>query len=176
MIKGVIALDIDGTTAQTPEPVPCEVADYLEQLWHQGWKIVFVTGRIFSWACSSLRTLSLPYHLIVQNGAIALSMPSRTIIHRCYLDDTIFPVLEEACDQEPTDFVLYAGYEYEDRVYYRRDKFSEQLWEYVSARSAFIGEVWHHVKAYDAIKQFASFKCFGGYESLGSISRRVKSN
>ena len=74
-MKGVIALDIDGTLTDETHQVPNEVAVFLASLVADGWEIVFITGRTFRWVRNALSHLTFPYHLAVQNGAIILKMP-----------------------------------------------------------------------------------------------------
>ena len=79
-MKGIIALDIDGTLTADIHCIPNEVARYLEHLEFEGWKICLITGRPFSLANHAVEDLTFPFLLAVPNGAVMLEMPERTIL------------------------------------------------------------------------------------------------
>lgn len=175
-MKGLIALDIDGTITLPGQPIPLEVVDYLQQLFREQWQILFVTGRTFQWGYEVLKVLPFPYYLAVQNGAITLEMPSRKILLKKYLDKSIIPGMQKVCEGEPTDFVIYAGYEYEDLCYYRPGHFDDPLHDYLKARAAKMKERWQPLDTFDAlqIEQFASVKCFGIYSAAELVAQRIE--
>ncbi len=61
-MKGLIALDIDGTLTDNLKPTPAEVAAYLRFLSAEGWEMAFITGRTFHWGYTALKQLNFPYH------------------------------------------------------------------------------------------------------------------
>ena len=79
VMKGIIALDIDGTITADAEHLPKNVHHYLTSLAQEGWSLFFLTGRTFQWAFRTLRELPFPYAFALQNGAIILEMPARTM-------------------------------------------------------------------------------------------------
>lgn len=176
MDRGVIALDIDGTLTDAIHHIHPEVIDYLTSLHQQGWKMVFITGRTFSWGHLSLQGLNFPYYLSVQNGAILMEMPSKRIVKTKYLDASILNKMDAVCAGEPTDYVIYAGIEDGDRCYYRPKKFEPEMLKYVQARCQFLDEKWTPLESYDHldIHGFASVKCFGEYPSIEKISHRIE--
>jgi len=176
-MKGLIALDIDGTTVPTGQKIALEVAQYLFHLVHDHWVILFVTGRSFEGVMNILGHLPFPHYLAVQNGALLLEMPSQNVLKRKYLDQTIFPKMEEICAEEPTDFVLISGFEHKDIVFYRPELFSEYLLKYVQARSHAFQETWISVKHFNEIDfgTFPSIKCFGSHPSAQKIASRIES-
>ncbi len=111
------------------------MVNFLHKLAREQWLILFVTGRTFQWGYEVLKALSFPYYLSVQNGAITLEMPSRKILLKKYLDKSILPAMQRICEGEPTDFVVYAGYEYDDLCYFRPHHFSEPLLQYLKIRA-----------------------------------------
>ena len=173
---GTIALDIDGTITAERHRLPRGVVAYLSQLAHMGWRFVFITGRTFSWGYSVLKELDFPYYLAVQNGAIILEMPSRTILCKQYLDKGVFEAMDEICRHEKTDYVLYGGVEYGDICYFRPEFFSKNMLTYVQQRTAAIKENWHPVSSYEDIdiSEFPSIKCFGDQESALRISEKIQ--
>lgn len=176
IMKGIIALDIDGTLTADIHRIPNEVAIYLEHLESEGWKICLITGRAFSLASSAIEELSFPFFLAIHNGALILEMPERTILKKYYLEKDVFPVMEEICAEEPTDFVIYSGIENDDHCYYRPHRFEKELLQYVEGRAQFCRESWKSVESYDCltINGFSALKCFGALESLRQITERVE--
>jgi len=173
-MTGIIALDMDGTSVIGSQPICNELSQYLSDLVSEGWDIVFVTGRTFAWSYNSLRRLRFPYHLIVQNGAITLRMPHKRVVAKHYLESPLYSQVEAICDDESTDFVLYLGYEYKDKVVYRPSHFPEELKEYLAKRCHTIDEKWHEVDSYSKVPTCASFKCFGERKSLEVICSRLE--
>lgn len=176
-MKGLIALDIDGTVITRGEAIPEAVINYLRSLALNNWTFVFITGRTFQWAFPLLETLKMPYYFSVQNGAITLEMPKKKIINRRYLQRDILSIMEEICENEPSDFIIYSGCENLDRCYYRPKHFSKKLLDYVHARTAAFKETWIDVPSFEtlALDQFASVKSFGNYESAGRMVEKIES-
>ncbi|MDF2550422.1 MAG: hypothetical protein K0S07_1489 [Chlamydiales bacterium] len=88
-MRGLIALDIDGTLTSGLSGVPSGVLAYLEQLFKDGWRFFFITGRTFRWSYESLKEISFPYDLGLQNGAYIVSMPSREVLLERSLERSI---------------------------------------------------------------------------------------
>lgn len=175
--KGLIALDIDGTITVDHHDISPSVVSFLSTLAYEGWQIVFVTGRTFQWGFEVLKHLHFPYYFAVQNGAIILEMPSRTIIMKKYLDKTIFPAMEAICQGEPTDFVVYAGFEYGDRCFYRPEHFDPEMLRYLQQRIETLKETWLPLHSFDelSVPEFSSVKCFGLLNSAQRIADKIES-
>lgn len=175
-MKGIIALDIDGTITEEFHSVPQEVASYLAGLAADGWVLVFITGRSYAWGFSVLKTLSFPYLLAVQNGAIILEMPSKLIRAKQYLDSSIFETMDEICKGESSDYVIYGGYEHDDICYYRPARFSSTLLDYLKKRIHALGETYQAVPTYAglALNGFPSIKCFGLPEAAKRIAGKME--
>lgn len=159
-MNGIIALDIDGTVTAEAHAIPAEVVSFLEQLQKENWAFLFITGRTFKWAYSSLEALKMPYYLAVQNGAILLKMPEREIVKSCYLNASLIPQMSEICHGLNTDFIIYSGYENQDICYYRPNSFSMDHLNYLKARTAALKENWQEVENFDllGIEAVASLK------------------
>lgn len=176
-MKGIIALDIDGTITEDFHSTPSEVNAYLRSLAAEGWQLVFITGRTYSWAFRCLKDMRFPYYFAVQNGAIILEMPSKQIVNRKYLDKSIYVAMDEICAGEATDYVIYSGYENEDVCYYRPSHFSPKLLEYLKTRIDTLEETYQAVPSYTnlPITAFPSIKCFGLPEDADRIARKMES-
>lgn len=175
--KGIIGLDIDGTITAERISIPSPVISYLDSLASDGWKICFITGRPYKWAYSTLKDLPFDFSLAVQNGAVILEMPTKRVLSSNYLSRKIIPEMEEICQDSPSDFVIYAGVEFQDNCYFRSRQFDEKLLEYVTRRYTTLGETWHDVESFHGIpvEGFASLKCFGDLDSSQILSRKIES-
>lgn len=176
MKNGIIALDIDGTITAEHHRLPIAVENYFSTLANAGWLLVFITGRTYSWGYEVLKTLDFPYYFAVQNGAIILEMPSRHIISRKYLDRSILETMDLICEGEPSDYVIYGGFEYDDICYYRPTRFSSELLIYLENRVGSLKETWRSIKSYDEmpIDNFASIKCFGKQSDALRLCQKIE--
>lgn len=174
--KGVIALDIDGTITSEMHALHQDVIQYLSNLSREGWTFIFLTGRPFQWGFEVLKHFTFPYFFAVQNGATTLEMPGRHVIDHCYLKRDILPRMETICHALHTDFVIYAGFEYNDFCYYRPKYFKPELLAYIQRRAAILQEKWVAVDSFDHLdaKTFASLKCFAQGESAFILSRQIE--
>lgn len=174
--KGIIALDIDGTvTAQAHEIDPL-VIDALTKISLEGWGIIFITGRPFQWAESALRPLPFPYAIAVQNGALFIEMPTRTILMSKYLTQESLPKFEKISRQYETDFVIYSGLENDDWCYYRPASFQSAELAYLSRRVSFLGEKWQPLDSFSdlPISRFTSIKFFVPDQRGQLLSRQIE--
>jgi hydroxymethylpyrimidine pyrophosphatase-like HAD family hydrolase len=174
-MRGTIALDIDGTITVETE-LSSNVIAYFKSLVDNGWRLIFITGRTFQSGYKTLKSIPFTYYFAVQNGAIILEMPSKRIVSKKYLDRSILAEMSEICFDEPTDFVIYSGFENEDHCYYRPEYFSPELMRYLDRRIASFDEIWHPLKSYEdlTLELFPSIKCFGLYSSAKVVAQRIE--
>jgi len=176
-MKGWIALDIDGTITDDIHSVPPEVGAYLASLVEQGWRIMFITGRTFSFGQNTLKSLRFPYFLAVQNGADIIQMPERKVIARYYLTASkVIPVLEQAYQGQKEDFIVYAGYEKRDFCYWRPKHFSKEMTTYMHKIQTLSPEPWVAMDdfIFDAGEKFPLIKCLGSKEVMEEIQHQLK--
>ena len=175
-MKGTIALDIDGTLTNEVDSIPQDVVHYLAHLHAAGWQQIFITGRTFSLGYKILKALPFPYYFAVQNGALILDMPSQRIVTKKYMEHDILPAMEVICDHEPTDFVIYSGFEHNDHCYYRPQHFDKELLEYLKYRQHLLSETWEPVNSFRdlPIDSFPSIKCFGKIDSVERIIEKIE--
>lgn len=174
-MNGWIALDIDGTITEDKYCVPDSVIDLLKQAHESGWKLLFATGRAFVFAFPALSKFSFPFVLLAQNGSIALDMPSKEVLFRKYLSPSVIPALEEAFDGLNTDFLVYSGFEKNDRCYFRPSRFCSQDLAYVEEIMARENEIWYPREDFSFDFSFPLVKCFGRIEVMKKIASRLKS-
>ncbi len=174
-MKGIIALDIDGTLTVEMQPPPQAVITYLHQLVDAGWCLVFITGRTYHWGYEALKILDFPFFYSVQNGAITLKLPEEEVVIKNYLSRDILSKVENICENEPSDVVVYSGYEHGDRVYYRPKHFDPKLLAYLEKRQAAFHEEWTPIDSFDEVNldSFPALKCFGDSESAQRISEKL---
>lgn len=175
-MKGIIALDIDGTLTTCMQPLSPKVAKYLEGLAGTGWSLLFITGRTFKAGHYVLKDLPFPYWLAVQNGAIILEMPSKRILSKKYLDRSIFHEMDQVCQGGLSDYVIYGGYENNDVCYFRPKRFSSKLLQYLEKRKNSFDEIWNALDGYEQmpLQDFPSVKCFGAYQAASELIARIE--
>ena len=146
--------------------------EYLAGLEGEGWKIAFVTGRTFHRGQLTLKDVKFPYHYAVYNGSLILEMPERRVISRSYLDRSVIPALDQLFEAEPFDFILYGGYEDEDRTYYRSSRFEGAHLDYVRRRAKTFQETFIDVESFSdvPVSEYASIKCFVEREEATRLS------
>lgn len=176
--KGLIALDIDGTITTDMKDIPQNVIQYLTDLHEKGWAFVFITGRTYDFGYRVLKALPFNYYYAVQNGAILLSMPGNQILTKKYLTRSIIPQMERICKEEPTDFVIYAGFEWNNQCFFRASQFSNKLLKYLEARRAAFNEEWKNLASFEElpIEEFPSIKCFGELAPAQYIAKSIEEN
>lgn len=175
-MKGLIALDIDGTLTHDMQPTPQEVVDYLHALVDEGWALCFITGRTFHWGYEAIKELQFPYYYAVQNGAAILHMPEKELIQKTYIDREVLPQLASLVDDLMGGFVIYSGYEQNDRCFYAPDQFTDELLTYLKERCVVFREEWVPVPSLEDISldSFPVVKYFGDEPSAHKVATRIE--
>lgn len=176
MGKGWIALDIDGTLVEGMGPIPLPVAQYLEKLHLAGWKVLFLTGRMFSFAERELSTIQFPYYVAVQNGADILYMPHKTVVEQRYLDEEILRQVEKAYRNEREGFLVYAGFTKGDFCYYKPDCFSPYFLSYLEKLQKLCQQPWQPVVSFDELSSFnfPLIKCLGLEKTVRHVEKSLQ--
>lgn len=177
-MRGLIALDIDGTVTSGLGKIPEEVIAFLQQLYSEKWTIAFVTGRCFSWTKDTLSPLGFPYYLAVQNGACLLSMPEGAIIEEKVVAADLFAKMDTICESLQTDYALFAGYRKQDRIYYRPKGHKTQELTYLQKRAQNLHESWIAVSDYCGLEleSAASLKVIADQETAGLVAKQVEAS
>jgi hydroxymethylpyrimidine pyrophosphatase-like HAD family hydrolase len=175
-MKGWIALDIDGTLTSEIFSIPEPVLNRLKTLSQQGWGLILLTGRPFSFGYPLLKSFEAPYFFGVQNGSAVLEMPSRRLFSSHSLKPTTIALLEEAYKGEKEDFLIYSGYEKGDFCTYRPAHFSPELLHYFERMKPLSAAPWHPVKEFMFApeERFPLMKCLGSYEHMARIAQLLK--
>lgn len=176
-MKGIIALDIDGTLTGPDHIIDQEVIDYLELLHSQQWQFIFISGRPYSWGVGSLTSISFPYFLAIYNGAYLISMPDKLIAERHLLDRSIFKQINGICSRFSTGCVIYGGVEQQEKIYYTPSKFDEETLRFFEERRKVTLENWIDVANLDDIplERFTSLKFFAKEAAADNIADAIES-
>lgn len=173
-MKGIFALDIDGTLTDHLEEIDPKVAEALKE-WAKDWQVALLTGRIFSFAWKILKSLDFPYVVAIQNGADIISMPGKTKLAQNYLTPEILPAVEAAYQGEKEDFIIYSGIDEGDFCYYRPGKFSPQLLPYLQKLESLSAAPWKESDFQFSPKmRFSLIKCFGKEEAMQRVHEKLK--
>ena len=176
IMKGWIALDIDGTITLDKYSVPGEVVSFLRKLHGEGWNLVLATGRPFTFASMTLKKFDFPYTLLCQNGSVALEMPHKKLIFTSYIPTSAICFMEKAYEGMDSDFLIYAGYEHGDFCFWRPKRFTTEETEYLIDLQTRQNEKWQAVEHFDDLflDAFPLIKCFGHESRMGKIAARLK--
>jgi len=171
--KGIFASDIDNTLTDRRHLIPDVVEDYLSNLHKNGWEIVFLTGRTYSFAKMSIGKFTIPYHLGVQNGAEVFTIPHKKPLKKEFVSKEVLPVLEKILDGKESHFLAYSGMERGDFCYYAPSRFSEEMLDYLELLMPIAENPWIPYESLDEIEQksFPVIKCIGSRKELTEVRK-----
>lgn len=175
MDQGILALDIDGTLTGKDHKIPSDVMEYLGRCQAEGWQLLFVTGRPFTFGSAPLRSLSFPFYFSFCNGAFLMKMPEKEVLEEHPLSATLFPPLVEFARQEELGVVLHVASGLSEEVFYTPSAYAQEMLDYLKKRREVTKEEW---KAVDSIltSDFSSAtyaKIFGPRYSLQLIAEKI---
>lgn len=175
-MKGIIALDIDGTLTGPDHVIAPEVIDYLELLHSQQWQFIFITGRPYTWGSSALHTLPFPYFLAIYNGAYILSLPQGQIAERYLLERDYLDRLYAIAERYNTGLVVLGGLEEGEQIYFTASKFDDAALHFFEKRREVSQEKWIPVASIDEIPftKFTSAKFFVDADVAEKIAQEVE--
>ncbi len=169
--KGWICLDIDGTLTDQMFSIPKNVTNYIKKLYFEGWKIIFVTGRMFSLGIKPLEKLDFPFYFSPQNGASWFEMPKQVLGQKKYLSLQTFLQLETLLEETDLDFVLITGIEHKDQCFYRPSRLTSDMVHYFENTLSKLAGTWHPVKDFKnlPIDEYPYAKIYGSKSELNPI-------
>lgn len=175
-MKGIIALDIDGTITTNNHHLEPEVARFLKSLALQEWLLVFITGRAFSWGYEVLEGLDFPYYFAVHNGATIFQMPSRKIMSRQLIQNSYLPLVDLVFLDRLNDYAIYTEGGERSVCYYRPERFSPQLLAYLKRRYETLNEKWIPLETFETLPflEFSALKYFGPAEEAEMVAKRLE--
>lgn len=169
-MKGIIALDIDGTIAIDSQPPEKEIVNFLCEREKEGWQIIFITGRSLDWAKRILSEMQFPHTLSIQNGALTVEMPGGKIVKQLFIDPSLIERADEISKIEGVSYVFYTG-DFQDTILWNPEKFDEFWCNYLEERSLLYKENWQ-VSTHNPDK-FTALKWIGEREIIERISQKV---
>jgi HAD superfamily hydrolase (TIGR01484 family) len=147
-MKGIIALDIDGTLVTNHRPLSGAVISFLAGLHHEGWIICFATGRTIRWSLEHLLRLPFPFYLAPYNGACLYSFPKKQLITSALM--SMDDVLKLSGLITEFGAVLYeAGGK--ERIFFTADAFAQPILDHLKARQERQQEHWTYIKSVEAM-------------------------
>ncbi len=175
-MKGIIALDIDGTLTTRDHEVAPEVIDYLNYLHSQDWMFIFISGRPYQWAAATLKALPFPYFFAIYNGAYIVSMPEGRILERHLIDRSVLADLEIISSEFSTGFVVYGGLEQQEPIYYNPSKFDKKTAAFFEKRAKVSLENWIPIDSIADIpfEKFTSVKFFVTEDQAESLAENIE--
>lgn len=161
-IKGLLAIDIDGTLTAVRDELSVDVVAFLQELHTSGWKLLFVTGRTLDWSTRLLETLPFDFYLSVFNGAYTLEYPKKNIIKKCFLPfEHIFQVVN-LVKNEDVGIAFYGAPDRFNKSFLYRNNASHVLSNHLMARAKAVCETWTEIDSVMDLPtdSFASMRLF----------------
>lgn len=176
-MKGIMALDIDGTLVEGVTAIPAKTQKFLEMCVLKGWKIVLITGRTYPLSLSSLQGLSFPFKLAPQNGAYLIEWPADRIISSQYLSSEKIEKVVAITASVDCAIQICWGKEKEYQVWMVEKAHSPALDDFLKKRQAKTKEPWSVAPWTDALQQISvpSVKILGDRSSLTKVVAELKS-
>ncbi len=174
-MKGLIALDIDGTITGKDKKIPPAVVDYIHELQKEGWLISLITGRSFQFASHTVH-FPFPFILATQNGANIFQMPEQKALAQHYLDNSVIPFLDEIYKHIPESYLIYSDYTKGDICYYKEADFSKEGLSYIQLLKNLTPYPWKIFSSIDSLEvsSFPIIKCFGSKSDMLKIQELLK--
>ncbi|NGX55398.1 MAG: hypothetical protein KR126chlam2_01033 [Chlamydiae bacterium] len=174
--KGTIALDIDGTITVNKHELEIPVKKYLSELIARGWRMIFLTGRSFSFATPLFHGFDGEYLMAVQNGSALYSMPAAKEKAKHYLPCRFLPAIEAVFHEEGCGFVVESGKENQDICYYKTANFTPEGRDYLNFRISISPELWVDTPSFESLplKEFAVGKYFATKEQAHRIAEKIR--
>lgn len=168
--KGIIALDIDGTITIEKHVLETPVKNYLTFLIQQGWLLIFITGRTFSFAKPILSSLEGEYFFAPQNGAALYVMPEERCVQKHYIPISLLSRLNVR------GLLVESGKENQDICFYKPKDFTEEELQYIDFRRRISPEKWEAIEGFDQLKisEFAVGKFFASKEEAESLAKQIQ--
>jgi hypothetical protein len=152
-IKGLIALDIDGTITAKRHEVDKEVVDFLNALYSKSFILMFLTGRSYKYAESVLKDLTFPFLFATENGAELIAMPDKKIFKKHYIPKKEVIRIAKIFEHHGQDPLVYSGKEKGDFCYYRPNYFSTEMKIYLNELQQLTPGAWVRLNHFEEMEQ-----------------------
>jgi len=175
-MKGLLAFDIDGTLTHRLDWIDPKVVQFLKTLTEDKWQIAFLTGRTYAFAQRITRSFDFPYTIAYQNGADIFEMPSKKNLQRNFLSADFVPQIDEIYQGQHEDFIIYAGTDKGDFCYYRPERFSKKMLEYLKVLES-LSDAWQPSDfIFEKGTSFPLIKTFGEKKVVKELYDRLSAH
>ena len=173
--KGIIALDIDGTLTNARHKLELSVQNYINRLIKEGWCLIFMTGRTFSFAYPLLAGFRGNYFFAPQNGSALYNMPKEECLMKRYLPASILEKAIPYFQDLGIGLLVEAGREYGDVCYYKPDEFTSNELEYLDLRSQISLGRWEPLQSFSdlPLSEFAVMKYFATESQAVTLAQKL---
>ncbi len=174
-MRGIIALDIDGTITKSSHDLHPDIVNFLNSLIERQYYLVFITGRTFAFAQPIFRNLVGTFYVGVQNGAALYEMPSQKQLSKHYLPGSTIPVLETFFSKIKRPLLIEMGHEKGDLCYYKPSDFTAEEMSYIDYRKKLSLAKWEAVASFADLHltECAVAKYFAEKEIAHSIAEQL---
>lgn len=171
MLRGLIALDIDGTLTDDPAHIPDKTVAYVKSLVEKGWQVMFLTGRSFTFGFPPLQTFAFPYYFGTQNGAALFEMPGKKLVCEHFLSKEKVIALEEVFLRHKTSFLVYSGEKRGDFIYFRPGCFPKETCDYILSFERYARAPFAQLETFEELDQpaFPMIKALGSFDLMQEI-------
>jgi HAD superfamily hydrolase (TIGR01484 family) len=177
-MRGIIASDIDRTLTNLDHVIPEDVIKYLHKRHDEGFEIVFLTGRSFTFAHRALALCDFPFHLGIQNGAEVLKMPEEEFRMQKFINKERMMKIREANPFSDRDFLIYSGKALGDQCYYVEDNFTGKSLDYIQKALDFKAINWRAIDCFEFLENshFPVMRLFGTLEEMEELKASIESS
>lgn len=174
-MRGIIASDIDRTLTGSDHIIPKDVIAYLHECYNDGFEIVFLTGRTYTFSKKALALCNFPFHLGLQNGAEVLKMPEEVFCMQRFLSKEIALEVRSVLQATDRDFTFYSGTAHGDICYYEKGRFSGKALEYVNSCKGYGAVNWVEVDSIEGLDNlhFSLVRTFGSKKEMEELQALV---
>lgn len=174
-MRGIIASDIDRTLTNEDHEIPQDVVKYLHSCYNEGFQIVFLTGRPFSFSKKALHLCDFPFHLAVQNGAEVVAMPEQEFRMQKFITKERAMRVRAANPLDDRDFLIYSGMALHDQCYYQEDCFKGAALDYLNSIQSFGAISYKAIDSYEAMDNlhYPVMRTFGNLEQLEAVKAAI---
>lgn len=174
--KGTIALDIDGTITTSHHELPSRVQTFLEKLIEDGWQLIFITGRTFSFAYPVLSKIKGNFLFGVQNGSSLFQMPDNKLVIKNYLSKEEIVLFHAIAQEVGVSLLIESGKQNDDICYFNSKELTVDELEYLEFRKKISLRPWVDLPSFDLlpIAECAVIKYFSTDEKAKKFQEKMK--
>jgi len=147
-LKGLLAIDVDGTLVTDQGKITAKVKSSLTRAHDAGWEIVLASGRTFYGARGVAAELPFVQYLAISNGAAIVDVKNGAVVHMETISSSVARTVIDAMHTHGVIPVVYDSEHFDQRVRYdTTDDACELFVWYVTtdARCEKVADVYNHI-------------------------------